>query len=390
MDERLKKAVDWIDANRTQMLSLWERLVQTDSPTTEKAGADRVAQLLADALRDAGAEVELVANVQRGDLLHAEWGRDNPGRPVIFTGHMDTVFPAGETAERPFRIEDGRAYGPGVLDMKGGLTAAVFALRALKEAGFRGRPVRVLFVGDEESGHRFSDSKALYLRLAQGAAAALNFETGFEDGGIVTNRKGCARFRLEVTGVEAHSGNAANLGRSAIREMAHKILALEALSDPAAGLNVSVGTITGGTVVNAIPGFCKVEVDVRYLTQEQMERTLEAARLISGTCYTDGCTCRMLKQTPDLPMPESEGNLRLFSVVAKAAETLGAQPVHPMGVGGWSDSNLLASIGIPVVCAMGVQGKYNHTKREYAVVESLFARAGLAAATVIGLEHWEE
>ena len=386
MDEKLQRISDTVDASREQMLALWEALVNTDSPTTEKAGADAVARRLARELEGLGARVCFLENERRGDVLYAEWGAENPGKPVIFTGHMDTVFPPDETKRRPFTVENGLAFGPGVLDMKGGLVAAVYALRALHTLGYQSRPVRVIFAGDEESGHRQSGTKDILLRLAKGAAAAFNFETGFEDGGIVTNRKGCARFTLAVTGVEAHSGNAAHLGRSAIREMAHKILALEALSRPEEGLTVSVGTISGGTVVNAIPGFCKVEVDVRYLTTEQMESTLHEAKIISDTCYTDGCLCEMQVQENSIPMPQSEGNLRLFEAVARAAEKLGQQKLHPMGVGGWSDSNLIASLGIPVVCAMGVQGKGNHTQREYAVVESLFSRAKLAAAAVLELD----
>lgn len=381
-----QQALACIDDHRAEMLALWERLVTTESPTEDKRGVDAVGRILGEELEKAGASVRFEKNEIRGDVLYARWGEENPGRPVIFTGHMDTVFPQGTLKDRPFCLRDGRAYGPGVLDMKAGLVIAVFALRALAAAGYRERPIHVLFAGDEEGGHRQSDTKAKFLRLSAGAAAAFNFETGFPDDGIVVSRKGCARFSLDVTGVEAHSGNCPEKGRSAVREMAHKILALENLNDLPNGTSVNVGVISGGTVVNAVPGSCHADVDVRYTQHSRMEAVLAAARKIADTCYTDGCTCVMTVQEPSVPMEENEANMALFRQVARAAQRIGYGPVHPIGSGGWSDSNLIASLGIPVVCAMGVRGEHNHTAREYAEVESLFARAKLAAAAVLGLE----
>ncbi len=378
--------MDFIESSREEMLALWEKLVMTESGTENKAGCDEVAGILAQELEAAGASVRFEENETRGNVLYAEWGAENPGSPIVFTGHMDTVFPAGTTKERPFTIRNGLAYGPGVLDMKGGLTIAVYVLRALRAALWRERPIRVVFAGDEEGGHRQSDAAQTMMRLCSGAAAAFNFESGYMSDGIVVSRKGSTRFSFEVTGVEAHAGNFPEKGRSAIKEMAHKILELEELNDLENGTSVNVGVISGGTVVNAIPGYCRVGVDVRYTTWEHLDEVMEAAKRICEHNWTDGCTCRMTAQEAMMPMPQTEGNLALFRQVERAAERIGYGTVQPIISGGWSDSNLLASLGIPVVCAVGVRGQHNHTTREYAVVESLFERAKLIADTVLGLE----
>lgn len=381
-----QRVLTYIDDHRAEMLALWERLVATESPTEDKRGVDAVGRILGKELEAAGARVEYLPNEVRGDLLHGEWGTGNPGKPIIFCGHMDTVFPLGTLEKRPFRLEDGRAYGPGILDMKAGLTIAVYVLKALQDAQYHDRPIRILFASDEEGGHRKSDSISYLQQLSRGAGAAFNFETGYPDDGIVVSRKGCARFSLDVTGVEAHSGNCPEKGRSAVREMAHKILALEDLNDLPNGTSVNVGVISGGTVVNAVPGSCHADVDVRYTQLSRMEAVLAAARKIADTCYTDGCTCTMTEPIVSVAMEETPGNTALFRHVQETARRIGYGDVKPIRSGGWSDSNLLSAEGVPVVCAMGVRGEHNHTTREYAEVESLFARAKLAAAAVLGLE----
>lgn len=374
----------YVRAHRAEMLALWEELVSQDSPTEDKALTDSVSATLRRELEKSGAEVRMEPNALAGDTLTALWGASNPGRPVLFCGHMDTVFAAGEAGKRPFRIENGRAYGPGALDMKGGLTEAVFVLRALSAVGFRGRPVRVVFAPDEEGGHAHSGAAETILRACEGACAAFNFETG-RPGGIVTSRKGCARFRLTVTGVEAHSGICPENGRNAIEEMAHKILALQALNDPANGTSVSVGLIAGGRVINVIPANCEIRVDVRFTKTVHLDALMRKMREISDTVHVSGCSCVLTVEKISVPMEETEQNLALFRHVRRTSDRLGLPELLPLRTGGWSDSNLISDAGVPVVCAMGPVGEGNHTEREYADVESLFERTELTAVSILRL-----
>ena len=192
----LEKATAYIDSHREEMLAFWQKLVEIEGDITNKAGTDEVARTIAGLLESWGVPHEIVPMEKAGDSLRAQWGEGREKEPVLLIGHMDTVFPKGTLAEVPFRVEDGKVYGPGVLDMKGGLVCALYALRALMEAGYEERPVRIAFTGDEEGGHQYTCERS---------------RAFFEEG--------------------SPAGLAPEKGRSAIKEMAHKILAFEALSD---------------------------------------------------------------------------------------------------------------------------------------------------------------
>ena len=217
--------------------------------------------------------------------------------------------------------------------------------------------------------------------------AALNFETGYPHDGIVVERKGSANFTVEVEGVAAHAGNSPEKGRSAILEMAHKIIELQALNDFEKGTTVNVGLITGGTVVNAVPNCCTVKVDVRYVTMDALEELRPKVEAICAKTFVDGTKTTLTWERAATPMPCSEGNMKLLEVLKATAEEIGYPgQLSAHKVGGWSDSCIVASKGIPVVDALGTKGSWNHAPNEYAEVESLFTRAKLAAAFVINLK----
>ncbi len=375
--------VSYIDAHRDDMLAFWEKLVTTESPSPDKAAVDKVGAIIREELSAMGLEVHVEEVSERGNLICADWNRGTSGAPFIFCGHMDTVFPAGTLKERPFCLKGGKAYGPGILDMKGGLTIAVFVIKALAANGYQGHPIRILFAGDEETGHRQSDIKDRFPALVAGCCAGFNFETGFPSDGLVVGRKGSCRLGLDVTGVSAHAGNCPEDGRSAILEMAHKVIAIQALNDLEHGTSVNVGLISGGTVVNAIPGNCHIDIDIRYTKRELLDKTLEAIRKISDTNTVADCSCVMTMQSISVVMEQNEQIMALFEHVRETAADIGYGEVTPATSGGWSDSNLIANEGIPVLCSMGVKGEFNHTPREYAITESLFDRAKLAAISVL-------
>ena len=219
--ELITKTSEYIDSHRDEMLALWEQIVSIESGTGDKEGVDRVGAVLDTALKSAGVETSLIRMEHYGNLLTGVFGKENPGQPIVLIGHMDTVFAKGTLAKNPFRIdENGQAHGPGILDMKAGLVIAVYVLKALHEYGYDKRPIRVVFAGDEENGHRQTNAEDEIRRLCAGCAAAFNFETGFLDDGLVVGRKGSCRVTLTVHGVAAHAGNDPQRGRNAILEMA--------------------------------------------------------------------------------------------------------------------------------------------------------------------------
>lgn len=388
MEDKLLHAVlSSIDSHREEMLNLWRKLVEIEGDITNKAGTDQIARTISDLLANWEVPSSIISMERAGNSLAAEWGVRHPEPPVLLMGHMDTVFPKGTLAEIPFRIEEGKAYGPGVLDMKGGLVIALYALRALMDAGYDRRPIRIAFSGDEEGGHQYTceRSRELFETGAKGCRAAFNFETGLLSGDVIVERKSAVRFRCTVKGVGSHAGLAPEKGRSAIREMAHKVLAFEALNDYAAGTSVNVGIISGGSVPNAVPAECVSMLDVRASSQAEAARVQEEIHRIADTCYTRDTVCVLETINPRPPMERTEGVLELHSHVAQAARILRLETPQPVAAGSWSDSTFVVASGVPAICGFGVRGEWNHSKQEYALVDSLFERCKLATVTILTL-----
>ena len=306
MEDRglIVKTSAYIDRHRDEMLSLWEKIVSIESGTPDKEGVDRVGAVLKDELESAGVETAVIPMERFGNLLTGVWNKEAAGQPIVLIGHMDTVFAKGTLEKNPFRIdENGNAHGPGVLDMKAGLVIVVYVLKALHEYGYGKRPIRVVFAGDEENGHRQTNAESEIRKLCAGCAAAFNFETGFIDDGLVVGRKGSCRVTLTVHGVAAHAGNDPQRGRNAILEMAHKIIEIQKLHDFEHGLFVNVGVIQGGTVANAVAASCEVGIDIRYDSFERLEETLQAIKKIAeeGPCVLVGrCADYALEERDDV------------------------------------------------------------------------------------------
>lgn len=383
--QMIESASAYIDAHIQEMIALWQILVSMESGNRDKEGVDRVCARLAQELERSGAETKIVPMETRGNLLKADFHPERTKAPVLLLGHMDTVFDRGTLEKNPFRIVDGCAYGPGVLDMKAGLVMAVYILRALDACGYGKRPLRVVFAGDEENGHRESTAAEEIKAACEGCAAAFNFETGFPDDGLVVGRMGSCRVTLTVRGVAAHAGNDPERGRSAILEMAHKVIAIQQLNDYEHGLYVNVGLINGGTVVNAVPGSCEIQIDLRYADRGRLDRTLKQIEEIAAVSCVADTAAKMTVTEPSVPMEKTEKNLKLFAHVQETAREIGYGEVTPKTVGGWSDSCLAASCGIPAICGMGVKGAKNHSMEEYAIVSTLFTRTKLALASIIRL-----
>ena len=384
--EMQQKITDFIDGHREEMLSLWQELVNMESGSGNKAGIDAVSSRLQQVLDGEGAITRVAEMAKAGNMLIGEVGAGRGKPAVLFMGHMDTVFSLGTVAKRPFTIKEGTAYGPGALDMKGGIVAFLYAIKALNAAGYETRPLKVLLAGDEEIAHANSNAADVFMTEARGAVAAFNCETGFVDDAIVTGRKGSALFSLEVKGVAVHAGNEPENGRSAILEIAHKIIDIQNLTNWETGTTFNVGTIEGGTVPNAVPGHAKIVIDIRYLDPALMPDIQCQLEAIAAKTYVQGTTTT-LTQAPGIPpMQTTDGGKKLFELVKKTYAELGIGTPYRKLVGGGSDSAYSVIAGVPTVCAMGVKGGRNHSPEEFAVVETLFERAKLLAACTINID----
>ncbi len=380
------QAFRFIDEHRDDMLGLWRDMVSQESGSYNKEGVDKLQNMLKDILAADGAAVRIYEFQTAGNMLVAEIGGGSKPA-VIFGGHVDTVFKKGTVDSRPFTVRDGKAFGPGVLDMKGGVVALIYAVKALRAAGFSDRPVRIMLAGDEEVGHRFSAAAEIFVKEATGCAAAFNCETGFPDNGIVVGRKGVAHFWMETRGVAAHSGNDPENGRSAILELAHKIIAIEKLTDWKAGTSFNVGTIEGGTVPNATPDYAKIGIDVRFVDDGALPVFTGQLQDIAAATHVPGTTTTLSGGAIFRPMLTTEGVRRLFALVRETCAAEGFALASEKLSGGGADSAYMVLAGVPTVCAMGVKGGRNHSPEEYAEVESLFERAKLLAACVLRLDR---
>ena len=378
--------IQYVDSQKEEMIHLWQDLVNQDSQASDSEGVAHVARKLMSELSEAGASVQWN---EKGNALVARIP-GNEKAPIFLLGHMDTVFPKGEAEKRPFTIKDGKVYGPGVLDMKGGLTVLVSALKGLNHIGFHGRPIKIVLAADEETAHSGSEAAQLIQKEAQGAVAAFNCETSYEDNSLVLGRKGGVVFKFAVHGVAAHAGNNPKEGRNAIWAMAKKIDAIQQLTDWEKGITFSVDVIRGGTVSNAIPDYCEAEGDIRYLDPEVGALVREKLEEVLAREDIEGTHAELLQYHEGmLPMKMTENNKKLFALVKEVGKAWGLPVSEGKLVGGGSDSGYVVAAGVPTVCAMGVKGKYNHTEREYALVDSLFERTKLLGAVLMELAERE-
>lgn len=374
----------YIDDHKAQMMDLWQDLVNQDSPASYREGVDLVAKRVFKELEEAGASTRWD---EEGKALIAEIPGDSRA-PVLLLGHMDTVFPVGEAARRPFTVEGSRVTGPGALDMKGGVAVMLSALKALHSAGFSGRPLKVILVSDEEIAHNGSKATVMLQREARGCAACFNCETGYEDNSLVIGRKGGVVFKAAVHGIAAHAGNNPRQGRSAIWEMAKKIDDIQNMTDWDKGITFNVGTIKGGTVSNAIPDYCEVEGDIRFQDPDISPLVKEELLKVLNHTYIEGTKTELLLYHEGmLPMKMTEENRKLFEFVKKTGEENGIPVSEGKLVGGGSDSGYVVYAGVPTVCAMGVKGRFNHTRDEYALKDSLFERVKLLGAVILKMNE---
>ena len=374
--------LDWLRSQEGAMFALIAQLVNTESGSYNKAGVDRVGQILQERLQSAGIQTTIHPSDTHGNCLSAEVpGSGGPGAPhVLLMGHMDTVFPDGTVAERPYRVEGSIAYGPGVADMKAGLVMNTYVAMAFAKFGGNRLPIHVLFTADEEIAS--PTSRALILSMARGAATVLNSEPGRPSGNVVTGRKGAFFIDFEVDGVAAHSGVNHEKGASAIEALARKIIALHQLTDRATGVTANVGTVRGGISVNTVAPFAAGQLDVRFtgeVDREQLHARIK--EIIEGGALP--CTCgRITHEGSFLPLFQTDASRDLLADYRMASEELGLT-VSGEFTGGSADSGLTASVGAPTLCATGPVGAHPHSPDEFCRIDTIVPRAQAAALTIL-------
>ncbi len=372
--ERAEVGLGWLAGQRLGMQRLLERLVRLSSCTGDPSGVGSVASLLEGELRRIGLRTARLPSPRFGDHLYFETSCTAP--PAFLLGHTDTVFPRGSF--EGFELAGDSARGPGVFDMKGGLVVALFALEALARAALlRHVAARGLFVSDEEVGS--PDSQAHLRARAAGSACALGLEPGRQGDLIVTRRKGVAAVLAEASGVAAHAGNAPELGRSAVWSLARFVDRAQALSDPARGLSVNVGTFHGGTSKNTIPESARAEVDLRFTGAAEGEALFAALQAVAREAALAGTRITLARTACRPPMDRTESSAELARVYGECQEASGLGSGEAPLSGGGSDAGTTSALGIPSIDGLGPRGSGFHTREERVELGSLVPKAAALA-----------
>jgi glutamate carboxypeptidase len=373
-----KKFLRLLKPRLPQMLAMLRRFVTAESPSLEKPAADRCCGVIAEEWNRQGARVERIAQKHRGDLLRITHGpgKSRPSGQLLILGHYDTVYSTGTLAKMPFRLQGGKAYGPGTFDMKAGIVQALFALQALQQAEMPLRKRLVfLWTSDEEIGSE--SSRKFFETEARRSDAVFVLEPSFGPRGLLkTTRKGVGEAELIVHGRASHAGLAPQEGINAIHELARQLARIEGWNDFRRGVTVNAGLIEGGTRTNVIPERARVVLDLRALRVSDMRKL--GRRLHALRPFHRGARLEITGGF-DRPPLERKMSAALFARANSIAKQMNLS-LGECTVGGGSDGNFTAALGIPTLDGLGAVGDGAHSSREHVLFNTMPARAALLAS----------
>jgi len=365
-----------LNSRQESILDLIRDLVERESKSRQESFLNEIAHFVARQLEMVGGEVELIEESGLGTILRAnfDYRHDPMSRRLLVLGHLDTVWPIGTIDKIPFQVTaDGRATGPGIFDMKAGIAIAIEALRTIDELRLETeRPITVLLTCDEEIGS--GTSRPLIEEEAKRAAAVLVLEPPVTGGIVKTGRKGIATFTVRAFGRAAHSGLDPDKGVNAIVELAYQTQRIMALNDYLHGITVNVGMFNGGTAINVVPAEATAKIDVRFWSAQEGEKTIAAIRNLTPVHPESRLEIKGGINRP--PMPRSEKNIALFEHARGLASELGFE-LRDQIVGGGSDGNFTAALGVPTLDGLGVDGGGAHAENEHIIVSDIPRRAAL-------------
>ena len=370
-----------IEKQEEKYIEFWKDICNMETASGDKTALDELADFIQNFALQEGFEVTRTPFEACGDFLTIDMNR-GAEKGYLFLAHMDTVHKKGKFGYPPVKVEDNIMRGPGVIDCKGGIAIALLVMHALKVNGYD-KHLRLILTSDEEESNRLGAEKEMkfFAETAVGFKGAFNCEVA-RAGEVVVSRKGIVRVKINITGKPAHSGIDYFAGVSAIKEAAHKIIALEAKSKEG-GMTYNCGIIEGGDVINIVPERCAISIDVRVNTVQEMEQAYQALREVTDRSFIEGSKAEMVHISKRMPMLRTKETEELFEKLKTVSLNYGFGDLVPIESGGGSDSAYTQAVGVPSVCAVGACGEFCHTTNEYAEIDSLVKRAKLLAATTI-------
>lgn len=375
---------DLLNAKKQEMLQLLEHLVNIDSGSNTKSGIDKISTLLKAKFERLDFIVEVLKEKEYGNHLVMQH-KDAINPEIIIIGHMDTVFPEGTAKLRPFSMVGSRAFGPGVIDMKASLVSLIYALTAMKQAGKKGyQNVQIIMNSDEELGS--PSSRELIIQHSANKKYALILEAARPDGSIVTARRGGGQFKILVEGKSAHAGLEPQKGRSAIEELAHKIIHLQQLTNYQEGYLVNVGMINGGTAANTIPAEAVAILDVRISKIKQIKTVQEQIEKICAMTHVEGTTTKLIGEIDRMPIEKTDKIASLLEVIKQVGQQIGIT-ISDTATGGSSDGSFTFAEGVATIDGLGPIGGFFHSEDEYLEIPSLIERTHLLAEVIQKLSN---
>lgn len=380
--ELQEKMLRFIDAHEEEMIALWRKIILIESPSHYKAGVDGVGHVLAEfCAQRLGYHLRWLQDETYGNCLAAcSCPFEEYKNGIAISAHMDTVHKVG-SFDPVLAEDDTYLYGPGAGDCKGGIIMALMTAMALKEIGYNKRPVKLVFAGDEESGG--PTGKVFYPKELAGSDYMFNAESGFRDK-LVTGRKSSLIAVYDIQGEPAHIGYLKGRPKSAIREAAMKLLALEDASDYDM-LTFVGGVVNGGTVATSAPGHCRLQVNVRIKDDSVIEKAINLLEKVAETTYVEGTSCQLEIRGNRVPMSERPANRWLCERFSQASQELGYTAYECNFSGGASDASYASGMGIPAICASGPVVDFQHTRDERTMKATMAQKAKVHAKVIAEL-----
>ena len=370
-----------LDELEQEYINFWVDICNIESPTNFKEGVDAVGRFISKKAKEFGWEVEVSPQEVSGDAICITMNADSKEKPIVLSGHMDTVHPVGSFGTPTSKIEDGKLFAPGAEDCKGGITSAFYSMAALYKSGYKKRPVKLVLQSDEEVGSVTSNKKTVEFMAekAQGCEAFLNCE-GYWPHMVVIERKGIRRYNIEVSGKAMHSAACYN-GASAVCEAAHKIIELEKFKDKD-GITCNCGIINGGSTPNTVADKCVFTADFRYKKSDDLSVIEQAVKDVCEKTAVEGTSATYQVKSYRCAMERVERNEKLLERVNEIFERNDIPTVKPVANNGGSDAADMTSAGITCLDSFGVVGGGIHSVGEYALISSLKEAARRIVAVI--------
>lgn len=364
-----------VDDLAQEYFNVWEDVCNIESPTNYKKGVDEVGEYFVKMAKARGWKIEYSKQEAAGDVVCITMNPDSDLQPVVISGHIDTVHPVGMFGTPAVHRDEEKIYGPGVTDCKGGVVAGFLAMDALYECGFNRRPVKLLLQTDEETGSRTSGGKTIqYIcEKSKYAVVFLNLETHTPKKATLS-RKGIISYRFDIEGKEGHSSRCVTEGANAVVDAAYKIIELDKFKEDD-GITCNCAIVSGGTVVNTIPGKCTFSVNFRYATNQQLEQIESFVENLASTEHVPGCKCTYEKISARPTLEVKEENIKILKRVNEIFAEYSIPTLEGRMLRGGSDAAYVTQCGIPCIDSLGTEGDGIHSINEFAKLNSLLDAA---------------